>query len=100
MKKEVREDIKIIKYAITFIFVICAVVSMYEICFNPCFNGYYTSTRPKSNHCNHTYTAILKIYNLQKIYQKTSKNLIFHLPTPPCITVIAITPTSKLQFHK
>ena len=26
--------------------------------------------RPKSNHCNHTYTAILKIYNLQKIYQK------------------------------
>ena len=44
MKKEVREYIKIIKYAITFIFVICAVVSMYEICFNPCFNGYYTST--------------------------------------------------------
>ena len=38
--------------------------------FNPCFNGYYTSTRPNSNHCNHTYTAILKIYNLQKIYQK------------------------------
>ena len=27
MKKEVREYIKIIKYAITFIFVICAVVS-------------------------------------------------------------------------
>ena len=44
MKKEVREYIKIIKYAITFIFVICAVVSMYEICFNPCFNGYYTFT--------------------------------------------------------
>ena len=44
MKKEVREDIKIIKYAITFIFVIYAVVSMYEICFNPCFNGYYTFT--------------------------------------------------------
>ena len=44
MKKEVREYIKIIKYTITFIFVICAVVSMYEICFNPCFNGYYTST--------------------------------------------------------
>ena len=47
MKKEVREDIKIIKYAITFIFVIYAVVSMYEICFNPCFNGYYTSTSLK-----------------------------------------------------
>ena len=44
MKKEVSEYIKIIKYTITFIFVICAVVSMYEICFNPCFNGYYTST--------------------------------------------------------
>ena len=44
MKKEVREYIKIIKYAITFIFVICAVVSMYEICFNPCFNRYYTFT--------------------------------------------------------
>ena len=44
MKKEVSEYIKIIKYAITFIFVICAVVSMYEICFNPCFNGYYTFT--------------------------------------------------------
>ena len=41
-----------------------------QVCFNPCFNGYYTYTRPKSNHCNHTYTAILKIYNLQKIYQK------------------------------
>ena len=41
-----------------------------QLCFNPCFNGYYTYTRPKSNHCNHTYTAILKIYNLQKIYQK------------------------------
>ena len=47
MKKEVREYIKIIKYEITFIFVICAVVSMYEICFNPCFNGYYTSTSLK-----------------------------------------------------
>ena len=47
MKKEVREYIKIIKYTITFIFVICAVVSMYEICFNPCFNGYYTSTSLK-----------------------------------------------------
>ena len=45
MKKEVREYIKIIKYAITFIFVICAVVSMYKICFNPCFNGYYTFTK-------------------------------------------------------
>ena len=44
MKKEVSEYIKIIKYTITFIFVICAVVSMYEICFNPCFNGYYTFT--------------------------------------------------------
>ena len=44
MKKEVSEYIKIIKYTITFIFVIYAVVSMYEICFNPCFNGYYTST--------------------------------------------------------
>ena len=47
MKKEVSEYIKIIKYTITFIFVICAVVSMYEICFNPCFNGYYTSTSLK-----------------------------------------------------
>ena len=45
MKIEVSEYIKIIKYAITFIFVICAVVSMYEICFNPCFNGYYTFTQ-------------------------------------------------------
>ena len=45
MKKEVSEDIKIIKYAITFIFVIYAVVSMYEICFNPYFNGYYTFTQ-------------------------------------------------------
>ena len=45
MKKEVSEYIKIIKYTITFIFVICAVVSMYEICFNPCFNGYYTFTK-------------------------------------------------------
>ena len=44
MKKEVSEYIKIIKYTITFIFVICAVVSMYEICFNPCFNRYYTFT--------------------------------------------------------
>ena len=44
MKKEVSEYIKIIKYTITFIFVIYAVVSMYEICFNPCFNGYYTFT--------------------------------------------------------
>ena len=44
MKKEVSEYIKIIKYTITFIFVIYAVVSIYEICFNPCFNGYYTST--------------------------------------------------------
>ena len=49
MKKEVSEYIKIIKYAITFIFVICAVVSMYEICFNPCFNGYYTFTNENGN---------------------------------------------------
>ena len=47
MKKEVSEYIKIIKYTITFIFVIYAVVSMYEICFNPCFNGYYTFTTDK-----------------------------------------------------
>lgn len=50
MKKEVSEYIKIIKYTITFIFVIYAVVSMYEICFNPCFNGYYTSTIMKIFH--------------------------------------------------
>ena len=52
MKKEVSEYIKIIKYTITFIFVIYAVVSIYEICFNPCFNGYYTSTICVSPFCH------------------------------------------------
>ena len=55
MKKEVSEYIKIIKYTITFIFVIYAVVSIYEICFNPCFNGYYTSTE------NVKYFVLMKI---------------------------------------
>lgn len=52
MKKEVSEYIKIIKYTITFIFVICAVVSMYKICFNPCFNRYYTFTSGERNFIN------------------------------------------------